>query len=146
MSGDFQRRHDAEVSKRQIAEEAQRTNAIIIAGQPLTSLNLTWTFQGIDAGLALGLKTGRDAALRFIEDQQGERDGQQNGAVFREEQLYPYLAGLARHFAKGTSTPSSADVVALLALDDDENTVLPFGYFASKGAWKGRPGSGNEQR
>jgi hypothetical protein len=135
VSDDLQRRHDAELSKQQVSAEARRTNAIIIAGQPLTSLSLTWSFHGIDAGLIQELKEGNDKAIQFIEDQQGERDAQQNGAVFREEQLYPYLFGLARRFAKDTSTPSIRDVTALVALDDAHNTVLPFGYFGGDPPW-----------
>ncbi|MGY2996917.1 hypothetical protein [Mesorhizobium sp. URHB0026] len=138
----LQRRRAATVQAAQIAAKAKRTNDIIIAGQPLTSLNLTWEFRGLDEDVVKTLKKGHNDAMAFIEDQQGERDGQQNGAVFRQDQLYPFLVALSRRFCKDTTKGGESDVVVLLALDDDQNAVLPFGFLSNEGPGGGA-GSGD---
>lgn len=132
VSQDLERRRATKVAKEQLATEATRTNEIIIAGQPLTSLSLTWSFYGIDRGLAELLKKGDDEALAFIMDQQGNRGGEENRALYRGMQLYPFLLGLARSFAKVSSKPDLFSILTLVALDDDPNTVLPFGLIDNK--------------
>jgi hypothetical protein len=135
VSEDVQRRQAALSQAAQIAAEAKRTNDIIIAGQPLTSLNLTWAFRGLDAGLLQTMKKGSDDAFAFIEDQQGERDSQQNGAVYREDQLYPFLVALSRKLTADTTKNEASDVAVLLALDDAQNSVLPFGFLSQEKQW-----------
>jgi hypothetical protein len=131
VSVDLQRRQAAADAK----AEAARTNAIIIAGQPLTSLDVRWSISGITSTLAQVLAKGDADAESFIEDQQGERDYQQNQAVYRSHDLYPFLIELAREFANDSSKAVNANVVVLLALDDDEETVLPFGDLRDNSVW-----------
>jgi hypothetical protein len=145
VSEDVQRRQAADSQAARVAAEAKRTNDIIIAGQPLTSLTLTWKFHGLDADLEQQLKDGNDSATTFIEDQQGERDDQQNGAVFRENVLYPFLVALCRRFTNDPTTNDDANVAVLLALDDDQNSVLPFGFLDSEKPWGGDPGEASKQ-
>lgn len=121
--------------------EAKRTTDIIIAGQPLTSLTVTWAIRGLDAELVQMLKNGDENAMNFIKGEQGERGDEQNRAVFREEQLYPFLVALARHFTKDTAKDPNPNVVVLLALDDDHNSVLPFGFFDQTNPWLRRTAS-----
>lgn len=115
--------------------EAKRTTDIIIAGQPLTSLTLTWAIRGLDAELVQMLKNGYDNAMDFIKDQQGERGDEQNRAVFRENQLYPFLVALSRHFTNDAAKDTNPNVAVLLALDDDHNSVLPFGFLDQMNPW-----------
>jgi hypothetical protein len=132
LSQDLERRRTAKVAKEQVATEATRTNEIIIAGQPLTSLSLTWSFHGIDCGLAELLKKGDDDALAVIMDAQGGRGGEQNRSLYRGMQLYPFLLGLARSFARVSAKPDLFSILILVALDDDPNTVLPFGLIDNR--------------
>jgi hypothetical protein len=135
VSEDVQRRQAAISQAAQISAEAKRTNDIIIAGQPLTSLTLTWKFQGLGPDLVEKLEKGHAGALAFIEDQQGERDNQQNSAVFRENQLYPYLLALAREFTNDAVKDEDSNVAVLVALDDAQNSVLPFGFLGQEKPW-----------
>src|SRR5262249_29175424 len=49
-------------SKQEVLENnLRRTNEIIVAVQPLTSLSLTWEFQSADAGLREAMKKGQQA-------------------------------------------------------------------------------------
>jgi hypothetical protein len=137
VSEDLARRSAESTQAAQVAAEAKRTNDIIIAGQPLTSLNLTWAFRGLDSGLVQLLKKGNDDANAFIVDQQGERDGQQNSAVFRERQLYPFLVALLRQFTKDNTKGGDSNVTVLFPLDDDQNAVVPFGFLDKEKAWLG---------
>ena len=132
---DLQRRHAAIVARDQIVAEAKRTNEIIIAGQPLTSLAVYWKLWGLHPALAKLLANGNSNATTFIEDQQGERDDQQNSAVFREYQLYPFLLALARRFVGESAVDRNDNVVVLIALDDDPNAVLPFGHLSDIAPW-----------
>jgi hypothetical protein len=135
ISEDLQRRAALSAQAAQIAAEAKRTNEIIVAGQPLTSLKLNWAFQGLDADLMQRLQKGNDDAWAYIADQQGERDASQNEAVLREKVLYPFLVALCRRFARGIKEKGYSDVVVLLALDDDQNAVLSFGLLAREKSW-----------
>jgi hypothetical protein len=135
VSEDMQRREAASSQKAQVAAEAKRTNEIIISGQPLRSLEVDWAFQGLDADLLQKLQKGNDDAVAYIEDQQGERDSEQNGAVFREHQLYPFLLTVSRRFAGDKAKQTDPNVVVLIALDDDQNSVLPFGFLGEAKKW-----------
>jgi hypothetical protein len=150
VSEDLQRRHEARAQKEQVAAEAKRTNDIIIAGQPLRSLEVTWKLGGFDNALADLLDKGNKKALHIIEyEMQGERSAEQNNAVFREQVLYPFLVWLSRRFAdkavEGNAKDKSEDkerakdrdgsIVVLFALDDDQGAVLPFGYLEKLKPW-----------
>src|SRR5262249_38480737 len=116
-------------------QEIQRETAL--AGKPLTSLHLTWEFRGVDAHVAQLLKNGHDDAIAYIMDEQGHPDEAQNGAVFREYQLYPFLVALCRRLTKDTAEEGSANVAVLLALDDDRNPGLSFGFLDAEKPWAG---------
>jgi len=132
VSEDLQRRNAARTQAAQVAAEAKRTNDIIVAGQPLTSLKLMWTFQGLDASLVQRLQKGKADAIAFIEDQQGARGGTQNSAVFRENQLYPFLVALSRLFTGDTEKGGDSNVIVLFPLGDDKSAVIPFGFLESE--------------
>jgi hypothetical protein len=135
VSEDLQRRKAMKDSVDQVTAEAKRTNAIIIAGQPLSSLRFTWILRGLDPVLLAQLKAGEKSATDFIADQQGERDSQQNSAVVRDRALYPFLIGFAREFTNDRSQMRSSNVIAIMALDDNQNTVLPFGQMSDSSPW-----------
>jgi hypothetical protein len=113
----------------------------VIAGQRLTSLSLAWILQGLDADLVGLLNQGAKDAEAFIDDQQGERDGQQNGAVYREKKLYPFLVALSRKLVNESARDGTTNVVALLALNDDQSAVLPFGFLDQPRPWTVTRGS-----
>lgn len=136
VSEDLQRRQAARSQAAQVVAEAKRTNDIIIAGQPLRSLTLTLAFRGLDLDLVQLLARGKHDATSFIDEQQGEQDRQQTSAVHRERQLYPFLATLARRFAKeGPAKNGDANVVVLVAMGDDQNAILPFGFLDEAKPW-----------
>jgi hypothetical protein len=139
VSEDLQRRDAARAQAAQVQSEANRTNSIIVAGQPLTSLQMTWMIQGLDADLVQLLKKGNDDAMAFIDDQQGERDSEQNGAVFRENQLYPFLVALSRRFTGDSAKDESSNVVVLFPLNDDQSAVIPFGSLDAAKPWYSAP-------
>lgn len=128
-----------QIAAAQVVSDAQRA----IASQPLTGLELTWDFRGLDNGLVQVLKRGNDDAMKFLEDAQGERDAQQNGALYRADQLYPFLLALSRELVNDSTTEREStkkedpakqggtDVLVLLPLDDDQNTVLSFGLVSA---------------
>ena len=136
LSEDIQRREALQTQAAQVKVEAARTNQIILEGQQLRSLRLAWTFAGLDTGLIQLLDKGKSDAMQFIDHQQGNRNSQQNGAVFREMQLYPFIVALARRFVGDSAKGNSANVVVLLALDDDPNSVLVFGHLDNKTPWE----------
>jgi|GEM_PF-3376203 len=135
VSEELAQRDAADAQAAQIQNEANRTNSIIVAGQPLTSLRLTWTFVELDDALNQLLKKGNDDAMAFLNDQQRERGAQENGALFREDQLYPFLVSLSRILADDNAKEGNANVVVLFPLDDDANSVLPFGFLDSAKPW-----------
>jgi hypothetical protein len=143
ISEDVQRR----IAANQAAEEARRTNDIVIAGQPLTGLALTWEFHGLDNDLVQVLKKGDDDITKFLYHAQGNRNAAQEGALHRVEQLYPFLTALSRKLVKdNTSKKDSAkeedakkeeipNVLVLLSLDDDQNAVVSFGFLQKDTPW-----------
>jgi hypothetical protein len=136
VSEDLQQLDAARTQAAQLKAEAERTNNIIIAGQPLTSLSVAWTIAGLDAELVQTLKQGNGAATAFLYDNpQGERGYQQDGALFREDQLYPFLVALCRRLSADMAKDGNANVIVLLPLDDGQNAVLPFGFLDHSKEW-----------
>jgi hypothetical protein len=107
-SEDIQRR----IVAAQAAAEAQRTNDIVMGGQPLTGLTLSWTFGGLDKDLLDVLKKGDAEANKYLYHAQGNRDAQQNGALYRVDQLYPFLLALSRKLVNETSIEPAKDTDA----------------------------------
>ena len=137
-SDDLQRRADlaAEDRKRQIqfsdqqagaVREAARTNEIITSGQPLTSLDINWRIGGAEEiGKAVEAK---------VELWNGMYPGDSmRNALSRHNELYPFLRLLCRRIfeAQPDKLPENAyapsdNILVLISLDDDQNSLLPFG-------------------
>jgi len=132
VSDDLQRRSAAASQRAQIEAESKRTNEIIIAGQRITSLNVTWKIRGLDDELSKKVKQTGDEASVFISEQQGHRSAEQNSYVYRIYQLYPFLADFSHRFVKpGKNADQNRNALVLIALDDDYGAVLPFGFLLS---------------
>ncbi len=117
---------NAENAQSAAAKELARMNRIIISGQPLTQLHLSWTFHEVKEPLLAFLKTA-DGTMR--EDWQqaffNVPMSSDDVAVMNSQyELFPFLNFLAHD---SLDQPKTANVLAMIALDDGLNAVLPFG-------------------
>jgi hypothetical protein len=140
VSEDLQRRKAAADQVKQIAAEAARTNEIIIAGQPLASLSLRLAFSNKDPVLWDIMKEGEEAIEENAYTSQGGVPATPFEVVEYEAILSPLLTYMGRlgqplesvaapeDPSDSTDSPSpDGSVLALIALDESENTILSFG-------------------
>jgi len=143
LSEDVQRRIEARERDKARRAEAKRTNDIIIAGQQLRSLHISWKFEGVPDDVADAVGAAWAGAIDTIMQYRGTRTSDQNGAIFRADALYPALSLLGRRLALPHDEPqdwepvdyAAENVVALFSLDDDNDVILPFGYLDPRTGW-----------
>lgn len=118
--------------------EIRRTNRIIVSGQPLTSLDLRWEFQGVNNPLQEVMKRAGEQVASFYDNVQGrDVSGQEANEINRTEELYPFLLNLSKQFAPdgaGSQEPNP-NILVLIALDEAQNSVLPFGRLDPSITW-----------
>lgn len=120
--------------------EIRRTNRIIVSGQPLTSLDLRWEFQGVNKPLQEVMKHAGEQVASFYDNVQGrDVSGQEANEINRTEELYPFLLSLSKEFAPDEAGSQdkkpNPNILVLIALDEAQNSVLPFGRLDSSITW-----------
>ncbi len=138
VSEDLQRRQAAKSQAVQIAAEAKRTNDIIIAGQPLTSLSFRLQFSSKDASLWQRMKKGQgDIAENALTSQGGVTEVPLEIMEFSSA-LLPLLSWVAGiDGTPRTSDGKDDSVVVLMPLDESYNTILSFGNLRDGISWYG---------
>lgn len=122
--------------------EIERTNRIIISGQPLTSLRLDWRIADVDPALAAKYDTYDRALLDAIADAQGPTTGFIGGSIENAEVVHPFLLDIARSLVlpnedESEAQKASKSVLVLIGIDDDRYSVLSFGRLTSEVSWVG---------
>lgn len=120
------------------ARDAHRLKQIIVSGQPLTNLHLSWQFSGVSESVHKGMAEAVEQTDHYYEsDNMFSGGGIVGGAavrgaramVSRHKQLYPFLNAIT---TSNWSDDDDTTVVALIALDDGASTLLPFGRILYK--------------
>jgi hypothetical protein len=140
-------------SKQEVLENnLRRTNEIIVAVQPLTSLSLTWESTSTSAGLRQAITKGEQLAQANAETSQGGTPEVPFEEVDYTEKLLPLLSYIARLVDDGGQKDDDDDAVTsaglkkaidkgsiavLVPLDEANNTVLSFGDIQSGVPWSG---------
>lgn len=129
-------------SKQEVLENnLRRTNEIIVAVQPLTSLSLTWEFQSADAGLREAMKKGQQAINKNAWTSQAGTPEIPFEEMDYTQALLPLLSYIARLADDGSNTDDDdtavdkGSIAVLLPLDEAQNTVLSFGDIRSGVPW-----------
>ncbi len=138
-SEDLQRRE----SKVQAAANARRTNEIIISGQPLTSLSLSWQFSSASDALRQTMRKGQKASRENDESSQGGTPRVPFGIEEYQDALIPLVTYVARlgeppdtdNTAQSKPKAADGDAVVLIALDPSFNSILAFGLIGSGPTW-----------
>jgi len=122
------------------SREAHHTREIVIAGQPLRSMAISWAFPALTSEYKKDISDGRAKVEELLNDfakstrhyssQQGNK---LKSLLHRGDVLMPFLNLLGGTQWTGQGSDS---VVALFALDDSAATVLPLGYLAASQAHK----------
>jgi hypothetical protein len=142
---DLQRRQTAIEQSQNLAAEAQRTNRIIISAQPLTSLTFSLRLASSDGALR---QTMLDGAEKISENsytsQAGSLEVPSETMEYRANliPLLKYLASLAPHLTQDPdhvnhNSDKTRLMVAIIQLDEAENTVLSFGEIDPAVEWWG---------
>jgi hypothetical protein len=144
---------DQEARKRregEIAAEVRRTQQIILASQPLTSLDLEWSFSELRPSVRTQLTNAEARELEWHQDMQRDVGREEGQEINRSYVMWPTLLALARDAAGSRRDESrvspaeaapSADVLVLIGLDDDRNTMLSFGKLDPSVQWNNKAGS-----
>jgi hypothetical protein len=130
-------------SKQEVLENnLRRTNEVIVAVQPLTSLSLKWESTSTNAKLWQAMTKGERAVNENAETSQGGTPEIPFEEVDYTQKLLPLLSYIARLVDDGSQKEESDDLVTsegrkkaidkssiavLLPLDEAKNTVLSFG-------------------
>ena len=125
--------HQAEKAD-ELKADIRKTNRIILAGQALTSLSLTWNFPGSDKATLARIDSGDRLATKEISNEQGERSSSENAPWIRYRILFPFLQSLC----KDTSGIGMRSFLLLLALDNTQNSVLPLGFLRDSVRFEGK--------
>ena len=127
----LQDRAASQAAEERAIAELRRTNRIILAGQPLASLDFTWEFDRIGRHT---LQSVDSAALAAQEEQRNKQGGttlSQAQVLWQEMVLYPFLSSLVtRRFGE-----PQQNVIVLLSLDPYSNAILPFGFLGDSILW-----------
>lgn len=122
----IQDRYSAEKSRLAYLNEIKKTNKIILAGQPLLSLGFKLNFDNkFCANFRKSIEIADSSVNKEQEDAcQGEMAGTQNEAIELSSGLFPLVN------ASLTDTlPSNVNnFIYLISLDEDNNSVLSYGY------------------
>lgn len=117
---------------------AQATQAIVIAGQPLSTINLTWDFEGLPAQTLAAIGNAERAASDFEESNEdlfrmlhGDLLNSARMIVHRHMVLYPTITMLA------SGTSSDAPSIILVPLNSGRSAVLPLGRLPFNSDTKG---------
>jgi len=146
VSDDIGRRQAAKEQFAKVAAEARRTNEIIIAAQPLTSLNFSLQFETADTGFR---KQMEDAEKEIEENAMSSQGGVPRipfEAMEYESSLIPMLKFLSQAGDKKNNTAAkneeaennatdSNGIIALVPLDDAPNAILSFGEISGNAEW-----------
>ena len=151
---DLQRRRTAATQAAQVTAEARRTNEIILAGQPLTSLAFQWRFATESPELRETMQRGEAEILENAESSQGGVPAVPFEIMEYNAALLPLLSYIARagsvssddeEFERnGRDRPRAAGhpVVVLMPLDESPNAILSFGEIGTGVQWhRKRPNS-----
>ncbi|MER9121301.1 hypothetical protein NKH93_32950 [Mesorhizobium sp. M0954] len=144
-SEDLARRNSENTRKAQTLAETKRTNEIIIAGQPLTSLSLHWEFASMNAALSQAMKKGQEDIKENAESSQGGTpavpfDVEEYSAALLP--LISYVAGIGAKNGEVSNADQAeqgaqdSSFVVLVALDASPNAILSFGAIGSGVTWK----------
>ena len=125
-------------SARQEAEvaERKRTNKIILSGQPLAQIEVTWEFHNVHQAV---LQLMADADTSIQEDYElayynvpmRQDDYKFLNAFYK---LYPFLNLISsdKEVDLEQEAGSSENVIALISLDNSQNSILPIGVLSEK--------------
>ncbi len=122
----IQDQSSSEKAKQAYLNEIKKTNKIILAGQPLTSLDFIMKF---DESLCKKFhsymeETDSEVSKEQEDAAQGEMAGTQNMAITLSSGLLPLF-----YASIHDSLPKTAEnFLYLIGLDDDQNSVLSYGY------------------
>ena len=129
-------------SKQSVLESnLHHTNEIIVSGQPLTSLAVSWQIESASPELWQRIKDGEAAIDENAEDAQGPSHPVPLEAMDYQEALIPLLSRVARIASEQTENDASdpedgaETVIVLIALDDSENAILSFGQIGADADW-----------
>src|SRR5262249_39719190 len=79
-----------------VAREVKRAQQIMIAAQPLTSLNLRWAFSGLDTHAREVLRQGYASLMEDVYNTQGRDIGaDEMSQLIRDDEIFPFLQKLA---------------------------------------------------
>jgi len=118
-----------------IKAELQRTNRIILAGQPLTSLRLKWLFN-VDKQFSQEFTSRTDVEVKEMYNTiQGGYSAQNISDIHKECKLFPFVTSCL----SDSVTTSYKEFLVLMALDNDENAILSFGNLSDDAKWNGGP-------
>lgn len=147
ISDDIGRRKAAEEQFAKAAAEAKRTNEIIIASQPLTSLNLVLQFESSDTVFRGEMEEAEIAIQKNVLSEQGGVPKVPFEYMEYEHGLRPMLKFLAQfgdhtlkypevyHDDEKNGNADSSSIVALIPLDGSLNSILFFGDVRGQAAW-----------
>ena len=140
VSEDLQRRR----ARRAQAAETRRTNEIIIASQPLTSLSLRWVISSEDVELRELMEDGQKQIEDNAKDTQGGVPPVWYDQMEYQAAVLPLLAFVAGQRsvlgsgkADQGQAKGDASIVTLISLDDSHNAVLSFGGIYGEPRWYG---------
>jgi len=104
-------------------KEIRKTNQIILAGQPLTSLQVQWKFDARNNFLGPLLDSCKSDWNRYhMEEVQGGTIATQANALYKTYYLYPFLGSIIND-----SVIYESSFLMLMSLDNTQSSVLPFG-------------------
>jgi hypothetical protein len=111
-----------------------------MAGQPLTSLRLRWEFRQVGSELEQQMVKADKEATEFSQNETGDVSREAADAITRMYLLYPFLTGLSHVLTEkqpGQDDENrTAPILVLVALDENQNTVLPFGKLDPLVKWR----------
>jgi hypothetical protein len=147
ISDDIGRKHAAKDQFKKVAAEARRTNEIIIASQPLTSLSFVLQFESSDTSLRKKMEEGNREIQENDSSVQGGVPRVPYEAIEYRYNLIPMMKFLGRlgynkqKDSKANEEDEKNDlsdsngIVALIPLDDAPNSILSFGEISGQAAW-----------
>lgn len=104
-------------------KEIHKTNQIILAGQPLTSLHLQWKFDARNNFLGPLMDSCKSDWDRYHTDWvQGGTISTQANALYKEYFLYPFFGSVLND-----SVFYESDFLMLISIDNTQSSVLSFG-------------------
>ncbi|MNJ85782.1 hypothetical protein D3C87_32620 [compost metagenome] len=143
VSDHIGREYAAEDQKKKIEAEAKRTNEIIIATQPLTSLNFVLEFESSDSDFRKQMEDGNEKIQENDVSVQGGVPRAPHEAIEEIYSLIPMLKFLGQlgHYKQSGSTTfdeedsESNGTIMLMPLDESHNTILSFARIYRKVEW-----------